>query len=196
MGIGLKIQREVTGPDGSGTVKEETENSELEWAKRHQEPLSPELKDRQDAGRQGTAWSAKDGAVTGHHTLLSPELKDRQDAGRQGTACSIKDGAVPGHYPPRGPATDMKMPVKPAERKTGLRGQAIAPGKNPKSRGKIVSRELMENDSDVPYAAAEKAGRDLICSLIERQDRAMEGMLLLITDMQYRLDDLEAGRVE
>lgn len=165
MGIGLEIQREVTGPDGSGAVKEETEISELEWAKRHQTPLPP-------------------------------ELKDRQDAGGRGTNCSGKDGAVPGHHAPRGPATDMKKMVKPAERKTGLRGQAIAPEKNPKSRRKIVSRELMENDSDVPYAAAEKAGRDLICSLIERQDRAIEGMLLLITDMQYRLDDLEAGRSE
>ena len=85
----------------------------------------------------------------------------------------------------------MKKPLKQVERRTGLRGQAIAPGKNPKSRRQAVIRELMEIGSDIPYAAVEKANRDLICSLIERQDRAIEGVLLLITDMQYRLDDLE-----
>jgi hypothetical protein len=107
----------------------------------------------------------------------------------------VKSGAGPEHHAARGAVTREKKPVKPVERKTALRGQAIAPGKNPKRQRKTISRELMEEDSDVPYAAAEKATRDLICSLIERQDRAIEGLLLVITDMQYRLDDLEdAGR--
>ncbi|MHB8164191.1 MAG: hypothetical protein ACYDDV_07545 [Methanoregula sp.] len=164
MGIGLEIQRDAVGPEQSGAVHEETEISELEWARRHLAPLLPELNSRLDA--------------------------DRQDKDRMG-----ESGAGPGHHAARGAATIMKKPVKPVERKTGLRGQAIAPGKNLKSRKRAVSRELMENNSDVPYAAVEKANRDLICSLIERQDRAIEGVLLLITDMQYRLDDLEdAGR--
>ncbi|PKL69202.1 MAG: hypothetical protein CVV30_06390 [Methanomicrobiales archaeon HGW-Methanomicrobiales-1] len=164
MGIGLEFQRDAVGPEQSGAVKEETEISELEWARRHQ-------------------------------ASLQPELKDRQDDGEQGTDCSGKNGAVPGHFESRRTATAGKNPVKPVERKTGLRGQAIAPGKNPKIRRQAIIRELMENNSDIPYAAVEKANQDLICSLIERQDRAIEGVLLLITDMQYRLDDLEdAGR--
>jgi hypothetical protein len=131
-----------------------------------------------------------------HLAPLLPELKSRGDARERGTDCSGKNGAVPERHASRGPATAEKKLVKPVERKTGLRGQAIAPGKNPKSGKRAVSRELMENDSDVPYAKAEKANRDLICSLIERQDRAIEGVLLLISDMQYRIDDLEAGRSE
>ena len=78
------------------------------------------------------------------------------------------------------------------ERKTGLRGQAI--DAVPTAKRSVRSRtekELLAHDSDVPYAAAEKANRDLICSLIERQDRVIESLLLMINDLQYRVDDLE-----
>ncbi len=130
-----------------------------------------------------------------HPASLRPELKSRQDKERQDLGCTVKVGAGTGHHEIQGAVAVVKKPVKQVERRTGLRGQAIAPGKNPKNRRQAVCRELMENDSDIPYAAAEMANRDLICSLIERQDRAIEGVLLLITDMQYRLDDLEdAGR--
>lgn len=38
----------------------------------------------------------------------------------------------------------------------------------------------------------EHAIRDLICSLMERQDRMNEELLQRIIDLQYRMDDLEA----
>jgi hypothetical protein len=78
------------------------------------------------------------------------------------------------------------------ERRTGLRGQAIGatpPAKRP--GGVRAVKELLAHDSDVPYAAFEKANRTLVCSLIERQDRVTEQLLIRIIDLQYRLDDLE-----
>lgn len=78
------------------------------------------------------------------------------------------------------------------QRATALRGQAVAPRQ--KSRQlirKSTERELALRDSDIPYRSWEKANRDLVCSLIERQDRATESLLLLINDLQYRMDDIE-----
>ncbi len=79
-----------------------------------------------------------------------------------------------------------------AERRTGLRGQAIGTAPPAKRPGGVrAEKELLSPDSDVPYAAVEKANRTLVCSLIERQDLVTEQLLLRIIDLQYRLDDLE-----
>ncbi len=84
-----------------------------------------------------------------------------------------------------------------AERKTGLRGLAIDAVPLPKrSVRSQTEKELLSRDSDVPYSAAEKAGRDLVCSIIERQDRVVEQLLLQINDLQYRVDDLELAVAE
>jgi hypothetical protein len=81
-----------------------------------------------------------------------------------------------------------------AERKTMLRGQSIDPVRKPKRiAGSRTESDLLAYDSDVPYAAVEKANLDLVCSLIERQDRVTERLLLMIIDLQYRVDDLESG---
>jgi hypothetical protein len=78
------------------------------------------------------------------------------------------------------------------ERKTGLRGLAIDAVPLPKrSIRSQTEKDLLARDSDVPYTDAEKANRNLICSLIERQDRVVEQLLLQINDLQYRIDDLE-----
>lgn len=80
---------------------------------------------------------------------------------------------------------------RPAERVTALRGQAIAPPRlTPAVCRKIAERELL-SDSDIPYEEFEKALRGIICSFIERQDRAGEALLLRLNDLQYRMDDLE-----
>jgi hypothetical protein len=78
------------------------------------------------------------------------------------------------------------------ERTTALRGRGMAPVKKsrPSARSR-TERDLLAYDSDVPYAAVEDANRQLICSLIERQDRVTEKLLLMINDLEYRVDDLE-----
>jgi len=99
-------------------------------------------------------------------------------AGRQ----EIKAGTPP--VEPRAPRL--------VERVTALRGQAIDHGQRPKRSVRSgIRRELLAYDSDVQYAAVEKAQQDLVCSLIERQDRVTEKLLLMINDLQYRTDDLE-----
>lgn len=78
------------------------------------------------------------------------------------------------------------------ERMTALRNRGVAP--EHKSRRAIRSRtgrDLLASDSDIPYAALEDSLKSLICALIERQDRVSEQFLLMINDIQYRLDDLE-----
>ena len=40
----------------------------------------------------------------------------------------------------------------------------------------------------------EAAARDLVCSLMERQDRMNEEIFYRINDLAYRLDDLEEDR--
>jgi len=97
--------------------------------------------------------------------------------------------------------TDNDKPANPAivrsgpklvERKTALRGQAIdRPTRPVRPARSRTAQDLLAYDSDIPYAAVEKANRDLVCSLIERQDRVSEGLLLMINDLQYRVDDIE-----
>jgi hypothetical protein len=81
------------------------------------------------------------------------------------------------------------------ERRTELRGQAIAPlWKAPASIRKRTEQDLKEPNAEIPYFKAEKANRDLVCSLIERQDRMIEELFLVINDLKYRLEDIEEGR--
>jgi hypothetical protein len=111
-------------------------------------------------------------------------LERKASAQAEGTAGrqEIRAGAPP--VEPRAPRL--------VERVTGLRGQAIDRGTRPSRLDRSrTGRELLEQDSDIPYTAAEKAQRDLVCSLIERQDRVTEQLLLMINDLQYRTDDLE-----
>jgi len=78
------------------------------------------------------------------------------------------------------------------KRTTALRGRGITPVKKsrPSARSQI-EQDLLAYDSDVPYAAVEDANRHLVCALIERQDWVTEKLLLMINDLEYRVDDLE-----
>jgi hypothetical protein len=79
-----------------------------------------------------------------------------------------------------------------AERKTALRGCAIAPGRALKSTvRKATETDLREKNPGIPYLAAERANRDLPCSVQERQDRMNTEIFERVTDLQYRVDDLE-----
>lgn len=82
-----------------------------------------------------------------------------------------------------------------AERRTGLRGLLI--GAVPPAAGRVrknTEGDLRERDPEIPYWKFEAALRDLVCSLMERQDRMNEELLQRIVDLQYRMDDHEAAR--
>ncbi len=78
------------------------------------------------------------------------------------------------------------------ERVTALRGQGIASPREPKS---ILRRRTQEDiynkGAEVPYMKFEAAVRDLVCSLMERQDRMNKEIFYKINDLVYRVEDLE-----
>jgi hypothetical protein len=81
------------------------------------------------------------------------------------------------------------------ERKTGLRGQSIGQARVAESTlRKRTERDLRLPDAEVPYFKTEKAVRDLVCSLLERQDRMNESIFLKLIDLEYRMDDIEQSR--
>jgi hypothetical protein len=64
---------------------------------------------------------------------------------------------------------------------------------NPRTVRKNTEDDLKERDPEIPYLKTEKAIKDLVCSLMERQDRMNEELLLRVIDLQYRMDDIEAS---
>ena len=79
-----------------------------------------------------------------------------------------------------------------ADRMTGLRGLSI--GKRRVGPSTIRARtesDLRQSDAEIPYGKTEKALRDLVCSLMERQDRMNEAIFLKLIDLEYRVDDSE-----
>ena len=81
------------------------------------------------------------------------------------------------------------------ERKTGLRGLSIGQGRTVQSTiRKRTERDIRLPDAEIPYFKTEKAVRDLVCSLIERQDRMNEAIFLKLIDLEYRIEDSEQGR--
>jgi hypothetical protein len=105
-------------------------------------------------------------------------------------------GQKQGHVKGKEPEKNTRHPApKLVERKTELRESAIAPSwAAPASIRKRTERDLKEPNAEITYYKAEKANRDLFCSLIERQDRMIEEVFLVINDLRYRIEDLEAGR--
>lgn len=83
--------------------------------------------------------------------------------------------------------------TRPVQRVTALRCRTVCPAqKSRRARLKTAEHELL-HDSDIPYEDFEKALRGIICSLVEREDRAHEALLLRLNDLEYRVDDLENG---
>ena len=73
-----------------------------------------------------------------------------------------------------------------------MRAASIAPGRRPNgSRRRCTLYDLHGIDAEIPYVKTERAIRDLVCSLMERQDRMNEEIFLRINDLQYRLDDID-----
>ena len=78
-------------------------------------------------------------------------------------------------------------------RRTGLRGLGIGAAPVPsRTIRKHTEEALNERDPEIPYVRFEDGLHELVCSLMERQDRMNEELLLRMIDLQYRMDDIEA----
>ena len=78
------------------------------------------------------------------------------------------------------------------QRRTALRGQGIGAARPPaRTVRRHTEDDLNERDPEIPYVKAESACRNLVCALMERQDRMNVELLERIVDLQYRMDDLE-----
>jgi len=133
--------------------------------------------DAKASGAAGTGKKNEELAWMQRHDEPEPAVRGQTGKVRRDTA---------GVRPVTGPAPHS------VERTTALRGRGIAPQKKSRSSARSrTERDLLAYDSDVPYAAAEDANRHFVCALIERQDRVTEKLLLMINDLEYRVDDLE-----
>jgi hypothetical protein len=194
----------ASGVAGTGQVNGQ-ENEELEWAKTHtrlaeyRDAVPKPENEEQEWARRHDRTSAM---PAGQTTRLREQSIDqiRKPDPRPLLAGEPATGRIAtiiaGTNKEEGNAQDSGKNTtsqKIVERKTGLRGQSIDPARRPERLIRLrTERDLLAYDSDVPYAAVEKANRDLVCSLIERQDLVTEKFLLMINDLQYRVDDLEA----
>ncbi len=81
------------------------------------------------------------------------------------------------------PAADH--PVIGIKRKTELQGMVTKSSLyDPAQIRRRTERDLKDAGSEIPYARTEKAVRDLVCSLIERQDRMNRDIFLEINTLQ------------
>jgi len=87
---------------------------------------------------------------------------------------------------PRAPG---KNPApRPAERATAPRGQGI--GRPPAIKSAVQRQtqgDIFRKDPEIPYVKFEVSARDLVCSLMERQDRMNEEIFYRINDIAYGL---------
>jgi len=136
------------------------------------------------------------GTGTGGHgkTGEREEDPDRQDpvtlpGGLTGAA---QDGPGPDAMPQETGKNLMKntkpvntRPAVEVDRKTELQGMytKASPG-DPAQVRKRTERDLRSPGFDIPYAKTERAVRDLVCSLLERQDRMNADLFLEINAMQ------------
>jgi hypothetical protein len=100
---------------------------------------------------------------------------------------------------------DEQVPEEPSpdhsprlvERKTELRGLGIGARREPQSSTRRrTERDLAGSDPEIPCIKTEKVIRDLVCSLMERQDRMNEEIFIRVNDIGYRLEDVEADIVD
>jgi hypothetical protein len=107
----------------------------------------------------------------------------------------------PGTGPESPAAQEKQMPLRKktapqlVERATALRGLGIGRPPEPKSsRRRRTRRDIYGKDPEIPYVKFEEAARDLICSLMERQDRMNEEIFYRINDLACKVEDLEQDR--
>jgi hypothetical protein len=80
--------------------------------------------------------------------------------------------------------TGLAHPVREVERKTELQGTSVKLfHEDTCLTRKRTERDLKNPDPEIPYAKTEKALRDLVCSLMERQDRMNTAIFLEINTL-------------
>ncbi|MCK9579514.1 MAG: hypothetical protein M0Q92_03565 [Methanoregula sp.] len=91
----------------------------------------------------------------------------------------------------------VRRSAKSVFRKTELLG--IAPPVEPEEIKKVRQRTLKnirDPDGEVAYRSFEDSFRTFVCSLVERQDRIYDEMLLHAADLQQQIDALGRQRAE
>ncbi len=140
--------------------------------------------------------------ITGSNGILLRECTDNAGSSRE---VSRTDHAAPGagaagpvngelewakkHVPGKRTA---RRPAKTVFRKTELLG--IAPPTEPDAIKKARQRTLRtirDPDGEIAYRTFEDSFRDFTCSLVERQDKVYDEMLLHVADLQQQIDALE-----
>ena len=120
------------------------------------------------------------------------ETRDRREEGEKTTASRIVSQRDQNVQAGEGLAKKTASPPRLVERKTELRGMGIAARREQKKTvRRRTERDLFIPDPEIPYEKTEKAVRDLVCSLLERQDRMNEAIFLKLNDLGYRLEDVE-----
>ena len=119
-----------------------------------------------------------------------------QRAGPESGLVNRKPGRIP-RKQWRARAEGRRSPApRLVERVTALRGQSIARPRQPKNVIRRQSQyDIYGKDPEIPYVKFEAAARDLVCSLMERQDRMNEEIFYKINDLGYRVEDLEQNRI-
>jgi hypothetical protein len=127
-------------------------------------------------------------------TEINPHHEEKKNPGPSGSG-------EPGTGPNSPEVKEQRMALRkryashPVGRITALRGQSIGRPPEPKSvRRRCTMRDIHEKDPEIPYMKFEAAARDLVCSLMERQDRMNEAIFYKINHLTYRFEDLEQDR--
>jgi hypothetical protein len=113
----------------------------------------------------------------------------RSGRGKEETGQQVKD--------PEEPRTGNRPATSPSlvGRVTAMRGLRIArPVESKSTRRRRTRIDIYNKDAEIPYVKFELAARDIVCSLMERQDRMNEEIFYKINDLAYRVGDLEHDR--
>jgi hypothetical protein len=106
-----------------------------------------------------------------------------------------------GSDPEENPSTPKESPKKPGRphlvtRVTELNDLQGSPRPTSKER---IRRKTMQDlrlpDPEIPYLETERAIRDLVCSILEWQDRMNEVLLRRIIELETGIRDLKADRL-
>jgi hypothetical protein len=110
-------------------------------------------------------------------------------SGEQGTGKSTTDSGKIRK------ATRTTIAPRLVERVTALRGQSIGrPQESKSTHRRRTQLDIYGKDPEIPYVKFEAASRDLVCSLLERQDRMNEEIFLKLNDLVYQVEDLQQER--
>jgi hypothetical protein len=140
------------------------------------------------AGKSSGISERSGDGVTGPSREVSK--RDEKMPCTAGAGQETKEPAQAGEQVPE--ALPPEQSPRLVERKTELRGLGIVVRREPQSTTRRrTERDLAGRDPEIPCIKTEKAIRDLVCSLMERQDRMNEEIFTRINDLGYRLDDAE-----